>query len=99
MEAKSACRMASMKASLSPVKAGIFRSKTLAASTRSSFMAERQRANTASPIRVRGTPSSRAAMPVHLPVPFWPAVSRMCSTRGEPSSSLKPRMSRVISMR
>lgn len=40
------------------------------ASTLSSFIALRQRENTASPISVSGTPSSRAAMPVHLPVPF-----------------------------
>ena len=38
-------------------------------------------------------------MPVHLPVPFWPAVSRIFSTIGEPSVSLNARMSRVISMR
>ena len=42
-----------------------------------SFCAERQRAKTDSPISVSGTPWSRAAMAVHLPVPFWPAVSRM----------------------
>ena len=58
------------------------------ASTRSAFIAERQRANTASPMSVSGTPSSSAAMPVHLPVPFWPAVSRMFSTSAEPSLSL-----------
>ena len=66
---------------------------------RSSFTAERQRANTASPMRVRGMPCCRASMAVHLPVPFWPAVSRIFSTIGSPSSSLKPRMSRVISIR
>ena len=98
-EAKSAWRMFSTNAALSPVKGGTVRLKTLAASTRSAFIAERQRANTASPMSVSGTPSSRAAMPVHLPVPFCPAVSRMFSTSAEPSVSLYARMSRVISMR
>ena len=59
-----------------------------AAATRSSLMAERQRAKTASPISVSGMPRSSAAMAVHLPVPFWPAVSRIRSTSGLPSSSL-----------
>ena len=40
-------------------------------------LALKQRAKTASPIRVSGTPSFRAEIAVHLPVPFWPAVSRM----------------------
>ena len=70
-----------------------------AATTRSSFSADTQRANTASPIRVSGTPRSRAETPVHLPVPFCPAVSRIFATSAWPSSSLKPRMSRVISIR
>ena len=62
---------------LSPSKAGMVRPKTPAAVTRSAFMADRQRAKTASPIRVKGTPSSKAEMAVHLPVPFCPAVSRI----------------------
>ena len=51
------------------------------------------------PISVSGTPRSMAAMPVHFPVPFCPAASRIFSTSGDPSSSLKAKMSRVISMR
>ena len=39
-------------------------------------------------------PSSLELMTVHLPVPFWPAVSRILSTSGWPSVSLKARMSR-----
>ena len=69
------------------------------AATRSSLRAETQRANTASPIRVTGMPSSRALTPVHLPVPFWPAVSRILSTRASAVFALKARMSRVISIR
>ena len=38
-------------------------------------------------------------VPVHFPVPFCPAVSRILSTNGIPSSSLKVRISRVISIR
>lgn len=72
---------------------------TLEALTRSSLMAERHRAKTASPIRVTGIPLSRASMAVHLPVPFWPALSRIFRTMGTPSVSLNLRMSRVISMR
>ena len=63
------------------------------AATRSSFSADRQRANTASPISVTGMPRSSALMPVHLPVPFWPAVSRILSTSGLPSSSFLAKMS------
>eukprot|EP01139_Manchomonas_bermudensis_P012829 Amastigsp_a350122_9.p3 type:complete len:139 gc:universal Amastigsp_a350122_9:551-967(+) len=44
-------------------------------------------------------PQSSPAIAVHLPVPFWPATSRILVTSGAPSSSLKARMSRVISMR
>jgi aryl-alcohol dehydrogenase-like predicted oxidoreductase len=51
------------------------------ASTRSSFLDERYLANTASPIRVRGAPSSSATAAVHLPVPFSPAVSRILSIK------------------
>jgi len=53
----------------------------------------------ASAIRVTGMPRSRALTAVHLPVPFWPALSRIFSTRAVPSSSLKYMMSRVISIR
>ena len=59
---------------------------TLLAATRSSFCAERQRAKTASAIRVRGMPRSSAVLTVHLPVPFWPAVSRIRSIIGLPDS-------------
>lgn len=71
----------------------------LEARTRSSLMAERHRAKTASPMRVTGMPLSRASMAVHLPVPFWPAWSRILRTIGTPSVSLKRRMSRVIWIR
>jgi len=37
-------------------------------------------------------------MPVHLPVPFWPAVSRIFSTSGVPSVSLNLRIAAVISI-
>ena len=71
-----------------------------AAATRSSFCADRQRAKTASAIRVRGTPRSAAEITVHFPVPFCPAASRIRSTIGFPvSGSVKPRISRVISIR
>lgn len=43
--------------------------------------ADKQRAKTASPMSVTGTPYSKAAMPVHLPVPFWPAVSRIFGSK------------------
>ena len=70
------------------------------AATRSSFWAERQRAKTASAIKVSGTPMSQAEITVHFPVPFWPAASRIRSIIGRPvSGSVKPRMSRVISIR
>ena len=71
----------------------------LDARTRSSFKADKHRAKTASPMRVTGIPISSASMAVHLPVPFWPAESRIFSTMGTPSSSLKRRMSRVISIK
>ena len=46
------------------------------------------------------TPTSMATWLVHLPVPFWPALSRMTSTRGLPvSGSVRARHSTVISMR
>ena len=69
-----------MNAARSPGRAGAGPEITFEASTRSSFMADRQRAKTASPISVTGMPRSSALMAVHLPVPFWPAVSRILST-------------------
>src|SRR5258708_27495535 len=50
------------------------------AATRSSLIALMQRANTASATVGAGTPMSSALVEVHLPVPFWPAVSRTTST-------------------
>ena len=58
------------------------------------------RANTASATCGMATPRSSPACEVHLPVPFWPAVSRITSTIGLPvSGSLTARMSVVISIR
>ena len=51
--------------------------RTFAAATRSSFWADTQRAKTAAAIDAAGTPMSSAFLAVHLPVPFWPAVSRI----------------------
>ena len=73
--------------------------KTADAATRSSFSDDRQRANTLSPISVTGWPLSSALITVHLPVPFCPAVSRILSTSGAPSSSFFAKISRVISIR
>ena len=84
---------------MSPSSFGFGPGSTFEAATRSSLIADRQRANTASLISVSGMPSSSASTPVHLPVPFCPAVSRILSTSGWPSASLKARMSRVISIR
>ena len=56
------------------------------AATRSSFIALRLRATTASIMVGIGMPRSMAFCEVHLPVPFWPALSRMTSTRGLPVS-------------
>jgi hypothetical protein len=59
-----------------------------------------QRAKTASAIVGAGTPMSRALVEVHLPVPFWPAVSRTTSTNGFlVTGSFCWRMSLVISIR
>ena len=44
-------------------------------------MDEIKRANTDSVIIVNGIPNSNALIDVHLPVPFWPAVSRIFSTK------------------
>ena len=64
-----------MNCCLSPVK-GTFSGpgRTLEARVRSSLMAERHRAKTASPMRVTGVPRSRALIAVHFPVPFCPAL-------------------------
>ena len=45
-----------------------------------------QRAKTASAMVGAATPRSRADWLVHLPVPFWPALSRIDSTSGPPVS-------------
>ena len=50
-------------------------------------LAEMQRLNTASVIVAVGAPNWRASIPVHFPVPFWPAASRIRSTMGLPVSS------------
>src|ERR1017187_5475072 len=72
----------------------------LDAATRSSLIAEMQRAKTASAIVGAGTPMSRALVDVHLPVPFWPAASRTTSTKGLfVTGSLCLRISAVISIR
>ena len=59
------------------------------------------RASTAAAIVGMATPSSSAACVVHLPVPFWPAASRMLSTSGlrPPWSSLTLKILAVISIR
>ena len=73
---------------------------TFAAATRSSLIALRQRANTDSAMVGAGTPISSAFTDVHLPVPFWPAVSRITSTIGfRVTGSFCCRMSAVISIR
>ena len=69
------------------------------ACTRSSFSAERHRANTLSPISVSGIPRSSAEIAVHFPVPFCPAVSRILSTIGAPSSSFFAKIVAEISIR
>lgn len=53
------------------------------------MIAERHLAKTASPISVTGTPYSKAAMPVHFPVPFWPAVSRILGRRYLPAHTIQ----------
>ncbi len=60
-----------------------------------------QRANTASAIVGAGTPMSSALVEVHLPVPFWPAVSSTTSTKAFRfvAGSFCFRMSAVISIR
>ena len=75
-----------MNAFLSPSNLNFGPERILLAATRSSFMALRQRAYTASPISVTGMPRSSELTLVHLPVPFWPAVSRILSTTASPVS-------------
>src|SRR5581483_1572398 len=74
--------MAAMRAFFAPRYFFVGPFRIFEAATRSSFTAERQRANTASAMVGAGTPMSRALVEVHLPVPFWPAVSRTMSTKG-----------------
>ena len=59
---------------------------------------DHQREKTASGMGVRGTPVSRAACTVHLPVPFWPALSTIMSTRGTPSAPCRARMAAAASV-
>ena len=73
--------------------------RTCEASSRSALIEERKREKTASPMSVRGIPSSKALTAVHLPVHFWPAKSRIFSTRGSPSESLTVNISAVISIK
>ena len=74
--------------------------KTFAAATRSSFNADKQRANTASPINVTGMPKSSALMAVHLPVPFLPGgVEDLVDQRLCRPSSFLAKISLVISIR
>lgn len=51
------------------------------------------------PMRVTGTPYSRAEMAVHFPVPFCPALSRIFGNRCLPSASWNLRILAVISIR
>ena len=51
------------------------------------------------PMRVTGTPYSRAEMAVHFPVPFCPALSRIFGSRCLPSASWNLRILAVISIR
>ena len=100
LDAYRACSRSSMNCFLSPVNGSICGPPmTLDARTRSSLIDDRQRAKTASPMRVTGMPRSSALVAVHLPVPFCDAASRILVTRGTPSSSLYLRMVVVISIR
>ena len=65
-----------MKAFLSPLNSVFGPSILLDARPLSSRIEERQRANTASPIKVTGWPRSRALIAVHLPVPCHQDLSR-----------------------
>lgn len=51
------------------------------------------------PMRVTGTPYSRAEIAVHFPVPFCPALSLIFGRRYLPSLSLNLRILAVISIR
>jgi hypothetical protein len=107
------CSSLSMKAFLSPENLAFGPPSNLDARPRSSRTEERQRAKTASPIKVTGCPRSRALIAVHFPVPycqrfpfrkergetFCPAESMILVTRGTPSSSLNLRISVVISIK
>ena len=77
----SARRTDSLNAERSPENfSALGPANTLLAATRSSLREDRPRANTDSVIRVSGTPRSSALWPVHLPVPFCAARSRITST-------------------
>lgn len=65
------CSSLSMKAFLSPLNSVFGPSILFDARPLSSRIEERQRANTASPIKVTGWPRSRALIAVHLPVPCY----------------------------
>ena len=71
------------------------------AATRSSFNALRAAREHGLGDRVAGTPMSSALTLVHLPVPFWPAVSSTTSTKKRVglTGSFCCRMSAVISIR
>ena len=76
-DAYKASRMALTISALSPSNSAASLGKTCEAVTRSFLRADKQRAKTASPIKVKGIPKSSAFIPVHLPVPFCPAVSKI----------------------
>ena len=99
MEQYSARRMSSIAPLRSGASARLGPGRMAEAATRSALRADRQRENTASPISVTGMPRSRALRHVHLPVPFCPAVSRILSTSGDPSSSFLLKIWLVISIR
>ena len=64
-------RISSINSFLSPRNTSEGPLNILLAETLSDFKADRQRAKTASPIRVTGIPKSNADMAVHFPVPFY----------------------------
>src|SRR5690349_18313900 len=70
-----------MNCFLSPVNFALGPERIDEARTRSFLMAERQRAKTASPMRVTGMPLSRAETTVHFPVPFYSRAHNCCSIR------------------
>ena len=73
--------------------------RTSLAATRSLFMLDSTRAFTAAAIDGTGTPRSSATRAVHIPVPFWPALSSTRSTSQPPSGSGVAKISAVISTR